>query len=214
MRPALAVLLAAAVLPLGCGTDATVPLGPRAAEYLEPTSPGNVVHNFIEAYNHKEAGPYAQLLAPEFAFKFQPEDAVEFQRDALTRDLDLAATQGLFTSGTVGGIQLILTAGDPEPVEEAGFPPGTVRVRLGATLLSIRRFDAEWVMEGDLEDLYLRPGDSGNGENPDHWFLIEWRDIPNPASSGPGTSPLADEPVPVIGTTWGRIKMEFLPETS
>jgi hypothetical protein len=208
-RLLLALLFVAAV-PLGCSNEFPEVSKPKTAEYLEPTSPENVVSNLIEAYRHKEAGPYAQILAPEFTFKLQPKDADKFGMDALPRNLDLAATQGIFTSRLVSGIDLILTHTDA--VAAGGeFPAGVMTVRVNPTFLAVSRFGGVWTVEGDIEDLYFRPGDAGAGENPDHWLLIEWRDIPNPSSSAPGTVARADDPVPVIGTTWGQIKMEFLP---
>lgn len=210
VRFLLAVLLVAAV-PLGCSDDFPTPSKPKQAEYLEPTSPENVVHNLIEAYTHKESGGYASLLAPEFTFKLQPKDALRFSLDALSRNLDLAATQGIFTSASVSAIQIVLTHTDAEPAAESGFPPGTMRVRVNPTFLSIGYSGAAWTVDGDIQDLFLRPGNAEAGENPDHWFLAEWRDIPDPSAGG-AVGPVSD-PVPVDHLSWGWIKMAFLPGT-
>jgi hypothetical protein len=84
-----------------------------------------------------------------------------------------------------------------------------MRVRVSPTFLTINRYGGAWTVEGDIEDLFLRRGLAAAGENPDHWFLIEWRDIPGPDRK-PGLSPL-DDPVPVIRATWGSIKAQFVP---
>ena len=185
----------------GCSDDKCVQC-PNTL-YLEQTSPENVIHNLEVSYLERDIDQYIKLLAPEFIFKVQPVDVAAYG-EFFTRDQDSAGTEALFTSPLVSNIRILLTYGAAIDSIEAGFPPGTKKIRVQPTFLEVDETTGiTWQVDGDIQDMFFRRGIAENGENSAYWFLIEWRDIP-----GGGTAPRAGTLDPG-GTTWGRIKARY-----
>jgi hypothetical protein len=204
LAAALAAVLAAVLV--ACNQD-TVWVPRLHGEYLEPTSPDNLVANLAEAYTWQETDGYTPILAPEFVFRFQPGDAQDLGLTSWTRGEDSTATAGLFAAPEVGDdIRISLPHG---PAEDAGAPfaPGVQRIRIDSTELEVDiigggNAGTTYRIDGDIQDLFFRRGTAAAGEDTTRWFLIEWRDLPAPfAAAGPVTDLAAIETV-----SWGRIK--------
>lgn len=199
---------------LGLGACNDTPTNPARSVYLEPTSPENVVQNLALAYRRQEIEPYAKLLAPEFVFKFQPVDVAELLIDQWGKDQDVAGTGGLFGTPMVGDIRINLPHDPAAAPTEPGFDPGVMKIRVRPTQLEVDQIAGNnagitYQVDGDIQDMFFRPGKADLGENPDHWFLFEWRDLPNPtAASRPGARS-ATGPAVAPGATWGHIKTLF-----
>jgi hypothetical protein len=199
-----AILLGATLLVitgLGCGDDKVT--NPKVSPYLEPTSPSNVVANLQLAYQRREIDEYAKLLAPEFIFKFQPVDAQEIAKEFWTRDEDLAGTGALFGAAVVTSIAVSLGHGPDAPADDLELPDDARKIRIDQTFLQVDETTGiTWVIT-DLQDMFFRPGDETLGEDPDHWFLIEWRDIPTAAAASGAAA--------VRPATWGKLKSQYQP---
>ena len=72
-----------------------------------------------------------------------------------------------------------------------------MRIRILTTNLEVEQTnEASWVVS-DQQDMFFRLGKIENGEDPTHWFLYEWDDLPSLAS--PRTR----------FTTWGMLKSTY-----
>jgi hypothetical protein len=199
------LVLVAVLLPTGIGCiEDCMDCGFRPPE-LKPkpqTSPENVVNNLQASYVLRQIEVYAKLLAPEFRFVFQSIDAEEIAQDSWTREEDLAGTDALFEATVVTSIYIDLIHGPAVDAEDPELPADAKKIRINQTLLQVDESTGLTWVASDIQDLFFRPGDPGQGEDPDHWFLIEWRDIPT--TSAPRT-PTTGEQV----TTWGKIKSKY-----
>jgi hypothetical protein len=197
-----------AVFPVACHED-PVWVPRLKGEYLEPTAPENLIDNLIEAYEWREIEAYASLLAPEFAFTFQPVDQDLVAGGSWTRDEDSTATAGLFASTIIGDIQIDLPHGAAQAPTDTTFEPGVMLVRIDPTRLEVDLIGGDlagtaFQVDGDIQDMFFRQGKAELGENPAHWFLVEWRDLPGPPGA-PGALNLSATET----TTWGKIKVFF-----
>jgi hypothetical protein len=176
-------------------------------DYYRPlTTPANLVWNLQAAYNRKEFEPYLDLLAPEFIFKLQPGDALPgLGRDYWTFSEDSLGTLSLLTTGFVSQVEVDLTYGAAEPATEPGLV-GTMKVRIEPTYLAVHDVGGEtFIVNGDIQHMFFRRGEGGNS---DRWYMVEWRDMPGPASS---RRPLGPWSPTVVPSTWGRVKQHFAP---
>ena len=152
--------------------------------YLPPTSPENQIENIEIAYRERDCQGYTQILAPEFIFKFQPIDANDIGTCFWTRDQDSTGACdstgmcALFRSGEVSDIRLDLSYSDRDT--STNFP-GTaldsVRIRVIANL-QVHKTDGTTRVISGQQDLYFRMGLAALREDPRHWFLYEWDDLP------------------------------------
>jgi hypothetical protein len=167
------------------------------------TSPENVVHNLQFVYVHRDIEQYAKLLAPEFRFVFQPIDAQEITQDSWTREEDLAGTRALFEAPVVTSITIDLVHGPAVDADDPELPPGAKEIRINQTFLQVDESTGiTWVVS-DIQDLFFRSGDATLDEDPDLWFLFDWRDIP---STGAPRTPASGEQE----TTWGKLKSRYI----
>lgn len=174
---------------------------PVVPDFVPQTSPEAVVANLVEAYRKRNIEEYSRLLAPEFIFKFQPVDVQHVGAEFWTRDQDTTGTDALFGTPLVSQITLVVTHGSATLTEEIGFPPGTMTIRLDTVQLEVDQTDGITWLVRDIQDMFFRAGNQDNGENPDFWFLLEWRDVPTRlASQGAPTGG---------GATWGFIKTMY-----
>ena len=192
----------------GCEEDISVCFGcPPVTGYLTPTSPENLINNLQESYLAREIEEYAKLLAPEYIFKVQPQDVAELG-DFFTRDRDSTGTAALFNSPIVSAIRIALTHGAATAPTDTAFAAGIMAIRIQPTFLEVdETTGTTWQVDGDIQDLFFRRGNPTDGENPDHWVIIEWRDLPESTASAfePSRVQVADDQP----TTWGSIKGQY-----
>jgi hypothetical protein len=200
------VVLLSLVAGPGCGDDKVT--GPEPLPYREPTSPSNVVANLATAYQLRNVDEYAKLLAPEFIFKFQPVDAQEIAKEFWTRDEDIAGTGALFGATVVTTIAVSLGHGPDVPAEDLELPDDARKIRIDQVMLQVDETTGITWQVYDLQDMFFRLGDATLGENPDHWFLIEWRDIPSTAAPLPAAGSFIG-PASSLPSTWGKIKSQY-----
>lgn len=195
-------LLCMALVLGACGDD---PVTPEEPVYLQPTSPENVIENLQTAYRFRDIDGYSSLLAPEFIFLVQPLDVAEFG-EFFTRDRDSAGTAALFATPIVSGIWIDLTYDPAEPATEIEFPPGTMKIRVTHTFIEVDETTGiTWQIDLSIQDFFFRQGSTADGEDPTHWLIIEWREIPG-GVFGP-TEKKFQPPSPRI--TWAWIKSAY-----
>jgi hypothetical protein len=192
-----------AAFAIGCDAQApTPPPLPTAEVYHQPTAPDSVVANLILAHHRRDREAYVGLLAPEFRFFFVASDANILGAPYWTRSQDTTGTAALFSAAS--HIDLTAARSVPEAVDESRFPPGTQKIHLHTVELRVTQPDRiTWVVNTD-QDLYLRPGNTSLGEDPTHWFLLQWNEL------NPVDGPRPGEPTPVRASTWGRMKSMYL----
>lgn len=185
-------------LSLACDDDATNPV-----PLPDLSTPDAVFTALQDAYRDRNLAVYQELLAPEFTFRFQPVDAATLETDTWSRSQDVAGTASIFLSRFVVDIQVDLTGLEPTKPTEIQFADDVQMMRVTQTSLTVVQNDGIILHVSDRQDLFFRPGRAADGENPDRWFLLEWRDIPPPAS-GP-----AEGRLPIMPITWGSLKWRY-----
>lgn len=195
------VLLGIASLVVGCD-DEESPRINEGMEYVQPTTPENLIENLQVAYRRREIGEYAQLLAPEFRFKLQLVDQIMVGKEYMSRDDDSTGTRALFFTPEVAEIRIaLLYAGRDTIVNTPGTPIDSVKIRALTTDLQVDHTDGITWVATDQQDMFFRKGISAYGENPAHWFMYEWHDLPTYGS--PGFTGGGGE------TTWGWLKNAY-----
>ena len=189
---------------LGCvfGCDADAPTPPQLPDepvYHQLTAPESLLANLELSYNRREIQEYMHLLAPEFTFKFQPLDAITFGSDYLTHDQDSTDTRALLTTGEVFSIRLTLIPGGRDPSIDTEAPVDSIKIRILTTDLQVDQKDGLTWFVSDQQDFFFRQGKAALGEDPTHWFIYEWIDIPTLHASG----------LPVVASTWGAMKVLY-----
>ena len=192
----LAFLFLFACLLASCDADVEVPPAPHAP-YASPTAPESLITNLQLSYRQREIKEYAKLLAPEFVFKFQPIDANAIGTEFWTRDQDSTGTRALLTTSLVSDIRLDLFWGAKDGTVDKTAPPDSVRIRIITTDLEVDQTDGITWLITDQQDFFFRQGKAENGEDPTHWFIYEWDDLPTAAAPGLRAGG---------GTTWGNLK--------
>jgi len=187
----------------GCDEDVVKPHdGP--SPYSSPTEPESLITNLQVSYQRREIQEYAKLFAPEFIFKFQPIDANEIGTEFWTRDQDSTGTRALLTTSEVSNIRLSLVHGPRDLTVDSTPPVDSLRIRIITTDLQVDQTDGTtWVIQ-DQQDFFFRQGKTVNNEDPTHWFIYEWDDLPTLAAPGL----LGEE------TTWGKIKSQYYVATT
>jgi hypothetical protein len=170
------------------------------SSYWQPTAPESLISNLQMSYRSREIKPYSQLLAPEFIFKFQPQDANDIGTPFWTRDQDSTGTRALFATTEVSDIRINLIYGRRDSSVNMSPPVDSLKIRIITTDLQVDQTDGTvWVVT-DQQDLFFRQGLAANRENPSHWLIYEWDDLPTLGSPKLGG---------VRGTTWGNLKTQY-----
>jgi hypothetical protein len=78
-------------------------------------------------------------------------------------------------------------------------PVDSLKIRIITTDLQVDQTDGTTWVVTDQQDFFFRKGLGEKGENPDHWLIYEWDDLPRLASPG----------LAVIPPTWGRLKARY-----
>jgi hypothetical protein len=195
------VLLLVAGLFVGCDEDVVNPCDLcDGSLYSLPTAPESLITNLQVSYRTREIEHYAELLAPEFIFKFQPIDANEIGSQFWTRDQDSTGTRALLTTTVVSEIRINLIHGGRDSSVNLSSPVDSLKIRIITTDLQVDQSDGTTWVVTDQQGMYFRKGIEANGENPNYWWLYEWDDLPSLASPG----------LPVGGTTWGKLKTKYV----
>jgi len=199
-----------AVILAGCIFDPKTtdpPVAPPAYKAL--TSPESLLVNLQESYKRREIKYYAELLAPEFRFYFQPVDADAIGAEYWNADQDSSGTYALFRTNEVSAITIELIYGPPEVPTEVGFDPDVRKIRINQVKLEVDQTNGTTLLVTDLQDMFFRPGREAAGEDTTRWFLLEWRDIP-PAGA-PRIAPLSagTDTGPMQMVSWGALRSKF-----
>ena len=179
---------------------------PVRGVYSEPTAPESLITNLQVSYRNREVDHYAKILAPEFIFKFQPLDANDIGSDFWTRDQDSTGTRALLTATLVSEIKITLLYGARDTtVNFPGTPLDSLKIRIINTDLQVDQTDGiTWVVT-DQQDMFFRSGIEANGEDPTHWFLYEWDDIPTLSAPGIGTLSAGSYANQEKALSWGTL---------
>jgi hypothetical protein len=184
----------------GCDDDPVEP-GPTPSPYASPTAPESLITNLQLSYRRREIKEYAKLLAPEFQFHFQPIDANEIGTPFWGRDQDSTGTRALLTTPHVSEIRINLLLGPRDQTVDATPPVDSLRVRVITTDLQVDQTDGTTWVVTDPQDFFFRLGKAAQGEDPTHWLIYEWDDLPT----------LASPRLLVRSTTWGKVKSKYNP---
>ena len=188
---------------MGCDDDVVEPpcgdLCP-SSPYSSPTAPESLITNLQVSYRNREIEHYAELLAPEFIFKFQPIDANDIGTPFWTRDQDSTGTRALLTTPEVSDIRLNLIHGGRDQTIDTTPPVDSLKIRIITTDLQVDQTDGTTWVVNDQQDFFFRQGKAINGEDPTHWFIYEWDDLPSLASP---------RPFVVKSITWGKVKSRY-----
>jgi hypothetical protein len=170
----------------GCTTDIDTP---PVEVYLAQTSPANVLENLRRAYRNQNDEVYADQLATDFLFYFDPDTRSEKQLPEFwNKTQDSTQTYLLFESDQVSDIRIELTyIRESQPVNEVGrehwelinVTDETLEVDLkpevgqdeGVTLL----------VEGQIHKFYFRRGrteadTAAASPTSKNYYIVEWRD--------------------------------------
>jgi len=200
------ILLGVAVLS-GCifSPDIKNPGDPHDP-YSQPTAPESLITNLQASYRNREIERYAAILAPEFTFKFQPIDANDIGTPFWTREQDSTGTKALLTTTEVSDIRINLIYGARDTsVNFPGSPLDSLKIRIITTDLQVDQTDGTTWVVTDQQDMFFRKGIETNGEDPTHWWLYEWDDLPTLAA--PGVRPLSagTSASQVLASSWGAL---------
>jgi hypothetical protein len=162
------------------------------------STPEGVVEALQVSYRTRDLALYAELLAADFNFRFQPLDQTLYG-EYWTAEQDTTGTGALFRTPMVSTIRVDLSHGPTEDPGEAGFDSDVRKLRMTGVQLEVDQFDGITFHVTDLQDMFFRPGRESLGEDPTRWYLLEWRDLPSTAS-----------PRPLVQSiTWGVIKLLY-----
>lgn len=179
----------------GCSDDD--PVQPGGTDYLDQSTPEAVIATLEESWRRKDSETYEKLLRHDFVFKFQEADAGAIGTESWTRDQDIAGVSGLFGAPDISDITIELIHGPAVQSDDLDLP-NAMKIRVSPTQLDVIRLpDTTLRVDGDIQDFFLEQGDADRGEDPDLWYIVDWRDLPG--------SPFA-KPAAVEQPTWGQIK--------
>jgi hypothetical protein len=168
--------------------------------YSLPTAPESLITNLQVSYRTREIEHYAEMLAPEFIFQFQPIDANTIGTPFWTRDQDSTGTRALLTTTEVSEIRINLIYGARDTtVNFPGTPLDSLKIRIITTDLQVDQTDGTTWVVTDQQDMFFRKGKVENGENLNYWWIYEWDDLPTLAAPG----------IAVRTMTWGSLKTRY-----
>ena len=202
------LLLCFGGLVTSCDDRVVDPPDPPIHHYASPTAPESLIANLKTSYRNREIEHYSKLLAPEFIFKFQPVDANDVGTPFWTRDQDSTGTRALLTTTEVSDIRINLIYGARDTaINFAGTPLDSLKIRIITTDLQVEQTDGTTWVVTDQQDLFFRQGKAANGEDPSHWFIYEWDDLP--AFGAPKFDEVTGATWSGAPTTWGNLKFLY-----
>jgi hypothetical protein len=176
--------------------------------YAAPTAPESLITNLQVSYRERDCAAYARILAPEFRFRFQPIDANTIGKEFWTFVPDSAGTCALFSSPEVSEIRIQLTYGGRDSTIDISPPVDSLTIRIVTSDLQVDQTDGVTWVVSDQQNMFFRKGLAARGENPNHWWIYQWDDLPTLSSAGPPRTP---GPTPAKLTTWGGLKARYNP---
>ena len=178
-----------ALLASGCifKPDPDPPVPPRDIYSMDLSHPDSLITDLQVSYRRREINPYATLLAPEFIFVFQEDDAVNLPVGFWNKDEDSTGTRSLFESVAVVDVRITLNWFAPEPALTTGGEEAQriavitnldVDIDGGVTTLRV---------PGETQHFFFRLGREENGEDTARWYMSEWRDLGGTPSAPRGS---------------------------
>ena len=194
----------------GCGKDNLA--APRPGPVARPT-PGSVIDSLQSAYRTRDIRSYAEILAADFAFRFDPETRPEGIPENWTRFPDSTATSHLFSAIDVANIEISLTYGDAVEDDAPGHERWR-RIRVTYTDLKIGLpivVGRTISVSGDAQDFYMRrgytPGDTlDDSPTAKQWFLVEWHDLGRLSGQLGVRTPVAASAPATFAYSWSQVK--------
>jgi len=182
------------------GTDVPTP----DTEYRSLDSPENVLHNLVLAAGNREIDRVAELLAPEFHFRFQPENpggTGTCESGDLDREQELAAIGALLADPEVASIRVSWVLGAAEPSTEVG-KEGLTRIRTLQAWVQVETRTGITYGVTTAHQFHFRT-DEGAADGP-RWLLVEWEEIA--VSADPS---FMDGPTPVNSIRLWRLLCDY-----
>jgi hypothetical protein len=201
---------------LRCWPDRCDDCDSYAPDFPDQTSPANDLKKLQTAYQRRDPIAYAELLADDFRFYFDPATRDEYNLPEFwTRLEDSTCTANLFASDEISELRLSVLEYDPAPevVSEPGREAWRL-IRVPDQKLEVdqkpRPGEPEgitYVIHGQRHDFYFRkgrsPGDTLASPSSQLWFIVEWRDSGRPLEAQ------VPDPAAVATTTWSELKVLF-----
>ena len=205
---AVGAVLAMVIGLAGCSDDEDEPAGPTPVSHANSDS---IMAAFQRAYRLRDADMYAQLLADDFRFFFDPATRQQLGIESWDRMADSVHTGALFESPEVTKIVIDLKYpfGD---MQATGPERSTWRLKritdvyLDVDFMPIGQPEpTTFRVEDQTQSFYFRRGrtaaDTLSGSPTSGlWYLVEWRDH---GTSGGGALQTTNSDV---AGTWSRIK--------
>ena len=215
---ALALLIAALAGGAGCGKDKTTQPRPAPVPRLTPAS---VVDSLQSAYRNRTPARYAEMLASDFQFWFDPNTRPSNVPESWNRMQDSSGTASLFLATDVSDIRITLTHGADVADPRLGHERWR-KIRVTDTFLEVDKVPpvGEYItfrVDGDVQDFYLRQGRTpadtlASSPTSQQWFLVEWHDLARLSAlkrtaAGAGLRASGSGPVPATQSmTWSSVK--------
>jgi hypothetical protein len=151
----------------GCSSEQSDP----HAEWF--ATPDKVVEGLMYAYETRNDSLWADLLADDFRYFFEPPGADSSEVLGWGKEEEVVATRGLFTSSEVSALVLRLDAG---PAVEAG-QPGWMMIPVSGGEQRIEVKDKEPThVPLNRQEIFVRP----HPQDSARWQVIAWHDYPAP----------------------------------
>ncbi len=203
----LLALLGALVIVGACSDDPSKPGGTSQVppDFLLRTSPENLVHNLVLAYNERSAAEFESLLADDFTFVLSEEDQENpGMPDGWPRDTEVAIHQSMFDTSYVQALTLRLTSGPLQWDPERGMYTMIVEVvdfyLHGATPRHPDDPKEYRVMHAQEQLWFRREGWTAPATDDSVWTVAKWTEL----YASKAQLPL--DTTPVEAQSWGSVK--------
>lgn len=165
---------------------------------LDLSHPDSLLQDIEESWRRREINEYIKLMAPEFVFVFQQDDAFGIPEGFWNRDDDSTGVANIFDSPEVTAIRTDLTWGQPESGQLTTTEEEATRSIVFDTFLDVDLNGGETTLrvDGDVQWFFFRRGDEAKNEPTDRWYIIEWQDLGSTTKPRTQPHPLASEAPP------------------
>jgi hypothetical protein len=181
------------------------------------TVPAEDLKKLKWAYVQRDPISYAELLADDFRFYFDPATREEHDLPEFwTRVEDSTCTARLFSSEEISNVRLSVTEYDPVPelVNELGrekwrlIRMTDVKLEVDQRLQPGEADGITYLIEGQRHEFYFRKGRTPadtltTSQSAQLWFIVEWHDL------GPHSEEPLSESAAVVSTTWSELKVLY-----
>ncbi|NNF08314.1 MAG: hypothetical protein HKN21_16245, partial [Candidatus Eisenbacteria bacterium] len=159
-----------------CFKPKTDPPKQDTSTYSEDLSePDSLLQDLETAWIRREIREYTKLMANEFVFVFQEDDADGIPEGFWNKDDDSTGVARIFDSSQVTAIRSDLTWGQPEPGQlTATTEVEATRTIVFDTFLDVDLDGGETTLrvDGDVQWFFFREGVEAEGEDPDRWYIV------------------------------------------